>query len=181
MRTRSTWVAGSMLAIFVASYALAIPLSMANASVTPFSVALLVASIAFMVVGVVLVAHRPGNAIGWIFSAVGLLTSTGWLAQEYAAYGYLMRPGSLPGAALAAWLQVLWWVPQEALVLVFTLLLFPTGRLPSARWRPVALVAAVTTAAITVLLALQPTLRLEQGQREYLVANPIGFTWAPER
>jgi hypothetical protein len=179
MRTRSTWVAGSMLAVFVASYALAIPLSMANASVTPFSVALLVASTAFMGVGVVLVAHRPGNAIGWIFSAVGLLTATGWLAQEYAAYGYLTRPGSLPGAALAAWLQVLWWTPQEALVLVFTLLLFPTGRLPSPRWRPVALVAAVTTAAITVLLALQPTLRLEQGQREYLVANPIGLTWAP--
>jgi hypothetical protein len=62
-----------------------------------------VAFTAFMVVGAVIVAHRPGNALGWIFSAIGLLSSAGVLAMEYAEYAYLTRPGSLPGAALTAW------------------------------------------------------------------------------
>jgi hypothetical protein len=37
-----------------------------------------------------------------------------------------------------------------ALILVFTPLLFPTGRLLSACWRPVAVAAAVATALIAV-------------------------------
>jgi hypothetical protein len=79
-------------------------------------------------VGAVIVAHRPGNAVGWIFSAIGLLASTGVLATEYAAYAYRTRPGGLPGAVLAAWYTSWWWYPTLVLVLVFTLLLFPTGR-----------------------------------------------------
>jgi uncharacterized integral membrane protein len=31
----------------------------------------------FMVVGALIVAHRPGNAIGWMFSAIALLAFTG--------------------------------------------------------------------------------------------------------
>jgi hypothetical protein len=68
-------------------------------------VTLLLAFTAFMAVGAVIVAHRPGNAIGWIFSAVGLLAATGWPAMEYATYAYITRPGSLPGAIWAAWYQ----------------------------------------------------------------------------
>jgi hypothetical protein len=70
-----------------------------------------VAFTAFMVVGAVIVAHRPRNAIGWIFSAIGLLAATGMLTMEYAAYAYVTRPGSLPGAILAAWYQW-WWGPD---------------------------------------------------------------------
>jgi hypothetical protein len=106
-------------------------------------------------------AHRPGNAVGWIFSAVGLLTATGVLATEYAAYANRARPGGMPGAVLAAWYTSWWWYPTLVLVLVFTLLVFPTGRLLSARWRPVALVAGAGTAVIVTLSALQPTLEDE--------------------
>jgi hypothetical protein len=107
-----------------------------------------------------LIAHRPGNAVGWIFSAVGLLAATGLVAMEYAAYAYLTRPGSLPGAALAAWYASWWWYPMFALITLFTPLVFPTGRLLSARWRPVAGVAAVATMALVVLSAIEPTLTL---------------------
>jgi hypothetical protein len=41
-----------------------------------------VAFTAFMVVGAVIVAHRPRNAIGWILSAIGLLAATGILAMD---------------------------------------------------------------------------------------------------
>jgi hypothetical protein len=129
------------------------------------------------VVGAIMVAHRPGNAVGWIFSAIGLLTATGVLATEYAAYASGTRPGSLPGVVLAAWYGSWWWYPTLVLVLVFTPLVFPTGRLLSTRWRPVAVVAAVGTAAIITLSALQPTL---QDEDHDLVRNPIGLAGVPD-
>ena len=81
MRRHSTWVAWSMLAVFLASYGVGIPLSAARGQGLQDSTFLL-AFAAFMAVGAVIVAHRPSNAIGWIFSAIGLLTATGWLATE---------------------------------------------------------------------------------------------------
>jgi hypothetical protein len=168
-----------MLAVFAVGYGAA-PLSVANGNFQRqpgFYLAMVLAFTAFMVVGAVIVAHRPGNAIGWVFSAVGLLSSAGVLGMEYAEYAYVTRPGSLPGAGLAAWLNW-YWFPLLGLILVFTPLLFPTGRLLSARWRPVAVAAAVGFAAMTVLVALQPTIRLQN--EDYTLRNPIGLGGVPD-
>jgi hypothetical protein len=175
MRRGWPWVAWSMLVVFVAGYGVGVPLSVANGSFEPDS-GLLLAFAAFMVVGAVIVAHRPGNAVGWIFSAIGLLTTTGVLATEYAAYAARTRPGVSPGVVLAAWYSSWWWYPTLVGVLVFTPLVFPTGRLLSARWRPVAVVAAVGTAAIITLSALRPTL---QGE-DQPIRNPIGLAGVPD-
>jgi hypothetical protein len=179
MRTRWSWVAWSMLAAFAVGYGAA-PLSVANGNFQRqpgFYLAMVLAFTAFMVVGAVIVAHRPGNAIGWIFSAVGLLSATAALGMEYAEYAYVTRPGSLPGAVVAV--SLYWfWFPLLGLILVFTPLLFPTGRLLSARWRPVAVAAAVGLAAVTVLAALQPTIRLQN--EDYTVGNPIGIAGVPD-
>jgi hypothetical protein len=120
MGKRSTWVGWSMVAIFVVGCGSAVAMSVAKGDFGQGGVTLLLAFTAFMAVGAVIVAHRPGNAIGWIFSAVGLLAATGWLAMEYAAYAYITRPGSLPGAILAAWYQQQWWIPMFTLVFVAT-------------------------------------------------------------
>jgi hypothetical protein len=169
-----------MVGIFVACQGVGFPLSVANGNFQRqpgFYLALTLAFTAFMVVGAVIVARRPGNVIGWLFSAIGLLTATGTLALEYAEYAYVTRPGSLPGPLLAAWYQW-WWLPLFALILVFTPLLFPTGRLLSARWRPVAVAAAAATALIAVGGALEPTLKLQN--ENYTVRNPIGLTVVPD-
>jgi hypothetical protein len=174
MRTRWTWVAWSMLAVFVVSLLVGLILAIANGSFqqNPTNqVMLFVGFGAFMAVGALIVAHRPGNAIGWIFSAIALLAFTGQLASEYAAYAYLTRPGSLPGAILAAWYGSWSWFVVVALALIFTPLLFPTGRLLSPRWRPVAWLAGAATAALTVLGALRADLEVAPDQA---VANPIG-------
>jgi hypothetical protein len=117
------------------------------------------------------VAHRPGNAIGWLFSAIALLAFTGQLASEYATYAYATRPGSLPCATLAAWYGSWPWWLVVALTLVFTPLLFPTGRLLSPRWRPVAWLAGVTTAVLTALTSLRTELGTVEDQ---VIVNPIG-------
>jgi hypothetical protein len=172
---RWTWVAWIMLAFYIVSLVVGLILAGANGSFQqdPTNQAMLLLGFsAFMVVGALIVAHRPGNAIGWIFSAIALLAFTGQLANEYATYAYVTRPGSLPGAILAAWYASWSWFVVVALALVFTPLLFPTGRLLSPRWRPVAWLAGVTTVALTVLGALRANLDLVGDQ---VIANPIGI------
>jgi len=127
---------------------------------------------AFMVVGALIVAHRPGNAIGWLFTAIALLAFTGQLANEYAIYASVTRPGSLPGASMVAWYGSWPWYLVLALALIFTPLLFPTGRLLSPRWRPVAWLAGAATATLTVLAALQAEL---EPAPDRPIANPIGI------
>ncbi|HEV3012003.1 MAG TPA: hypothetical protein VG499_01915 [Actinomycetota bacterium] len=179
MRSRSTRVAWGLLAAFGAIFVAANALSAANGDfrTQPLleTVPLWLAFTAFMVVGALIVAHRPGNPIGRIFSAIALLAAGGGLAETYARYAYETRPGSLPGAIVATWFAWSSWYPTVALAVVFTPLLFPTGRLLSPRWRPVAWLAGAVTAAIVALAVLQPTFVLESGRT---VDNPIGVAAA---
>jgi hypothetical protein len=171
---RWTWVAWSMVAVFVACLVVGLPLAVANGDFQQDAanqVLLVLGFSAFMAVGALIVAHRPGNVIGWVFSAIALLAVTGQLAGQYALYAYVTQPGSLPGAFLAAWYGSWPWWLVLTLALVFTPLLFPTGRLLSPRWRPVAWVAGVATAVLTVLGSLRAELEAAPGQ---VVANPIG-------
>jgi len=167
-----------MLAVYVVSLVVGLILAVANEEFqrdAANQTLLLLGFSAFMIVGALVVTHRPGNAIGWLFSASALLAITGQLADQYGLYGYVTRPGSLPGATLAAWYGSWPWWLVLALTLVFTPLLFPTGRLLSPRWRPVAWLAGVTTAVMTALTALQPNLDIDTGQ---VIANPIGVAAA---
>ncbi len=168
-------VAALMLIVFVLAIASGAALSVANGDFArnpAGDIALIVAFAAFMVVGALITALRPGNAIGWVFAAIGMLAATGVLAQEYAEYAYVTRPEALPAAIVAAWYAAWWWYPTLALTLVFVPLLFPTGRPPSRRWRPVAWLAGLTTAAVTILAAVTP--RLELQDEDYAVVNPLG-------
>jgi hypothetical protein len=172
---RWTWVAWSMLAVYLISMVLAAMFALANGTFQPDATGQIVLYLgfsAFMVVGALIVAHRPGNAIGWLFSAIALLAFTGQLANEYAIYALATRPGSLPGASLAAWYGSWPWYLVLALALIFTPLVFPTGRLLSPLWRPVAWLAGAATAALTVLAALQAELEPVPGR---LIPNPIGI------
>ena len=173
MERRSTWAAWSLLAVWTASVAVLVTLSAVNGTFRPDaftdSVPLLLAFATFVVVGALIVRHRPGNAVGWIFAAIALLAVLGALAEEYAIFASARH---LPGPVLAAWFGSWAWYPTLALTLVFTPLLFPTGRLLSPRWRLVAWPAAAVMAAITGLAALQQTIELAPGR---MVANPFGL------
>ena len=83
----------------------------------------------FSVIGAVIAARRPGNPIGWILVGIGSLAVLSYFGGTYAIYG----AGSLPGAEVLAWLATWIWIPAGGLM-IFLLLLFPDGRLPSRRW-----------------------------------------------
>jgi hypothetical protein len=88
--------------------------------------------------GALIVARRPGNRIGWSFVAAGLGLGLQAFATQYAIYALLTEPGSVPGAAWLAWISSWLTIPAIFSAFAALLLLFPTGRLLSARWRPVA-------------------------------------------
>jgi hypothetical protein len=169
-----------MVALYIVGLACTAVLAVLNGSATGDSTytVYLPAFTAFMVVGALIVAHRPTNAIGWLFSAIGLLGLGAHLAHEYFQYASVTGPGALPFAVAAVWYLAWAAFPVFGLTFTFTLLLFPTGRLPSPRWRPIAWLAGIQITATSVLATLQPTLPLDnQGRRT--IPNPIGISGLP--
>jgi hypothetical protein len=148
MSTRTAaWLAWSLAALSVMMFVAAIALHVLARSVdSPGEWSTLGAVgrvlsflpfLAFPLVGALVASRRPRNWVGWILLADGLLWTFGAVLDSYRVYG-LARPGSVPfsGAvhALGQWL----WVPAVGLFAVYLILLFPDGRLPSRRWRPLA-------------------------------------------
>lgn len=84
-----------------------------------------------------LIASRvPSNAIGWLLSMIGLMLAVSLFTEQYALRGLAGAPGSLPAVRQVGALSG--GLAQFSLILlVIVVLLFPDGRLPSRRWRPV--------------------------------------------
>jgi signal transduction histidine kinase len=115
-----------------------------------------VVSIGVPILGIVIVNKRPRNAIGWVFIVAGAALALAGFGQSYALHGLVAEPGSLPAGQALAWLSnVLWPIPIVCLTLLF--LLFPTGHLPSPRWRPVVWVVMAVYAVLTVVSIILAT------------------------
>jgi hypothetical protein len=116
---------------------------------------LAVLSLAFLTVGAFLAGRRPGNAVGWLLGGWGMVMAFSALTGAYVDRGLVHDPGSLPGPEWAAWAEAVVWHPAFSL-LVFLLLLFPSGRLPSRRWRPFALFTVAVYGTLSLSAALSP-------------------------
>lgn len=110
---------------------------------------------AFATVGMVVAMRQPRNPVGWIFIAVGLTPTAGFFTGAYAARSYATA-GGLPAATVIEWVSSWAWFPGIGLLASFGLLLFPDGRLPSSRWKPVPYFAAFLVAVVTVSMAFLP-------------------------
>jgi hypothetical protein len=112
-----------------------------------------VVAVTFPALGLLILSRRPQHRIGWLFCGAGLAGGLDHFCGEYAIYTQQAEPNSLPGGEISAWIVSWLWVPFNA-VLVYVALLFPDGRPPSKRWRPVvwlvgiAVVVGVTVAAL---------------------------------
>ena len=116
----------------------------------------IILGIAFGGAGFLIAVRVPSNPIGWILLLAGAGTALQELALQYLLYGMYDSPGAAPRPDIAAWIVEWIWIPYMATVAFVIPLIYPTGRLPSPRWRP-ALVAGLAAAALgTVCFALVP-------------------------
>ena len=109
----------------------------------------------FATVGALIVSRRPRAVIGWIFLASSIAGGVQFLSGQYATAALAAGGSRLAGGAVAAWTSSLMQMSVVA-ALLFLILLFPTGRLPSPGWRWLAWPAALTIVASIVGLALSP-------------------------
>ena len=166
---RRIWLLwGLIMALFVARLAL----WLANTTLRPQSfspVALLVPG--FATVGAVVVARHRGQVVGWLFLAMAAATALGGFCEAYAIRAQLT--GTLPAGDVLLWVSN-WLGGLGFLPLGLLLLVFPTGRLPSPRWRQVLWLLVGSTAYLVVKLMFEPMLSLQISQTETVqIANPV--------
>jgi hypothetical protein len=128
----------------------------------------------FPLVGALIASRHPGNPIGWVLLADGLLWMLSAAMDYYAVYG-LANPGSVPFPMMAAGTNNWLWVPAVGLLGTFVFLLFPDGRLPSRRWRPLAFFSGVVLVFASVGVAFSPGRLANLGEAR----NPFGLEGYP--
>ena len=160
MSTRTAaWLAWAVCAISLAVTALCFLLIALNLSLdTPayfFWPDLTVLALGYSVIGAIIASRLPNHPIGWLCCAIGFIAAIDHFGGEYAVYALLAHPHSLPGGMAMFWLQDWFWMLFIGLI-VFLLLLFPTGRLPSGRWQPFAWGSVVVILVAVILTASTP-------------------------
>src|SRR4030095_4150681 len=107
-------------------------------------------------IGPLIVVGDRRHLLAWLFLVEGLSLAVFNFTQQYAplALGRTARQLALPGGDVASWLTTWTNVPGIVIGVVFLVLLFPDGRMPSRRWWPVGLGGALAAVVPTVVLAV---------------------------
>ncbi len=175
MRSRATWLAWSLWALSVALTALSLLLLVLNlrypdVHVYDYWLENTLSAVLFSTVGAIVASRRPENPVGWLLCLLGVAFSIGHYSSQYAIYTLLAKPNSLPAGQALAWVAS-WILPPIIGLQVFSFLLFPTGRLPSRRWRWLAwlTVAFVVAGVISSAFSLGANAGLGP------VQNPLGI------
>jgi hypothetical protein len=185
----AAWLAWALAGLSVAMFVANVVLYFLTRSVQPPSswgtgglsiiLLFLLPFLAFPLVGALIASRRPKNPIGWICLAVGIFWMLANLSSGYGVYGLLARPGSVPFPAAIGSLGGWMWAPALGLMGTYLILLFPDGRLPSRRWRPLAWLSGAVIVLVSLSTALTPGRLPDLGG----VPNPFGleeYPWVAE-
>ena len=176
----AAWLAWALVALSVALLGIGFVLSLATRSFVPNLssgetedanvVTILITLLPFSVVGAIIASRHPRNAIGWLFCGVGATVGFNSFAGDYADYWLASGFGTVGLGETAAWVSSWLWSLLVFVPLSLLLLLFPDGRLPSPRWRPVAwgVVLGSADGALGNALKAGPLVDFPQ------IANPFG-------
>jgi len=165
VRARVAWLAWAAI---VAAVAAAAVLG-SEGEVATFA-AFLLYVLAFATVGALVASHRSTNPLGWLMLVAALAYAVAGLATAYLE----SRGAGARGVPLAAWVSSWAWEVGVVVPAVFLLLLFPTGRLPSRRWRPLPWLAGTGLALHLAERTLSPG-RLDA---PHPVENPVALPGA---
>jgi hypothetical protein len=157
----AAWLAWSVCAMSLAFLALSLLLILLGRTMTltqgwtPWrdQALSLIGIIGAPILGGLIASRRPGNSYGWLWLVFGLGLALQLLGESYAAYALVVEPGSLPAPRTISRLLALGG-PLALALAPFLLLLFPTGRLPSRRWRPLAWIAGISGTVLFTLALL---------------------------
>ena len=142
-------LAWTLLGLTVVLLAAAVVLGLTGGEAWSLVFGFIPVTLAFALVGA-LIAVRAGNRLGWLFLAGATVTAVSVAADTYAARA---ATAELPGAAWAGWVLTVS-LGATAPFFFLTPLLFPDGRPPSPRWRPVVWVAVAAGIAAAVASAI---------------------------
>jgi signal transduction histidine kinase len=137
-----------------------------------FSVAALMMIVGYTTVGALIASRAPRNAIGWLLVAVGVTFALAGFSTEYLEYAYVTQPGSLPVAPALGIVSNAFWLPTFVAVILLALL-FPTGCVPSPRWRHVPR-AILVLAALGLVIGLIYPGPVDLDIEGVRIVNPLG-------
>src|SRR5262249_13272814 len=131
-----------------------------------------VSPVVFGVVAALIVAHQPRNTVGWLLMMVALGWTIAWVIVDYLSLAMTAMPDPSLAILLNAWFSEWnWWLAVGPLLLI--LLLFPTGRPPSPRWRwAIVAVAALFGIFLVSATFAESLVEVDSGVRLH---NPLGI------
>jgi hypothetical protein len=174
-RRAAVWLAWSLAGLCVAMFAASVVLYvLAHSSQEPTSTGdtlsellIFITFLAFPIVGALIASRHPRNPVGWICLVVGLFWTLIFLGDSI--------PGSGPYPVTTDALTQATWISPVGLLGIYLILLFPDGKLPSRRWRPLAWLSGV----VMVLASFGVTLVPGPLEDHPGVRNPVGLEGAP--
>ena len=139
-------------------------------------------AIGYSMIGAIIASRLPDHPISWICCAIGSLAAVEHFSSEYAIYALLAHPEALAGGNVMLWLCNWVWIVMFGLI-VYLILLFPNGRLPSSRWRWFAWLSVALTLLAATLMAISPDAVLDvlgsSANAHISFPNPLGIEGLP--
>ena len=127
-------------------------------------------------VGALVASRQPRNPLGWLFLGLSLCVVLGVMGEDYPVYAIQTNPGSLPAPEWVAWVSG-WTFIIAGAAFPLMIFLFPSGTVPSRRWRPVPWLLVGGTLWALAWYAVEP--RHLSPTQDLDVRNPVAIEGYP--